>query len=113
MSWQDVAKGLPQGAVLSPLLANLYLHSFDQYVTSRLKAYVRYADDFVIFTETKEEAERLSEGASAYLSGKLKLSVNSPRSEHVVEFSIFYDEKRNTDRYFFQRRQTSGLVFVF
>lgn len=34
MKWQDVTKGLPQGAVLSPLLANLYLHSFDQYVLS-------------------------------------------------------------------------------
>lgn len=107
MSWQDVAKGLPQGAVLSPLLANLYLHSFDQYVTSRLKAYVRYADDFVIFTETKEEAERLSEGASAYLSGKLKLSVNSPRIAPLTDGFDFLgmtirkdtfgisDEKRN------------------
>lgn len=48
MKWQDTVKGLPQGAVLSPLLANLYLHSFDQFVTARTHAYVRYADDFVI-----------------------------------------------------------------
>jgi group II intron reverse transcriptase/maturase len=44
--WENVTKGLPQGGVLSPLLANLYLHSFDQFVLSKDVEYVRYADDF-------------------------------------------------------------------
>ena len=46
--WNEITQGVPQGAVLSPLFANLYLHSFDQFVLSRTKLYVRYADDFVI-----------------------------------------------------------------
>lgn len=84
MKWQDVAKGLPQGAVLSPVLANLYLHSFDQYVTSKTQSYVRYADDFVIFATTREEAMLLCAGAEEYLKGRLKLTLNSPS---VVELS--------------------------
>lgn len=46
-------KGIPQGGVLSGMIANLYLHSFDKWVTEDLAAqfgvrYVRYADDFVV-----------------------------------------------------------------
>ncbi len=78
MKWQDVTKGLPQGAVLSPLLANLYLHSFDQYVLSKTQAYVRYADDFVIFAENKEVASELCVGAEEYLKGRLNLVLNEP-----------------------------------
>lgn len=53
MKWQEVLQGVPQGAVLSPLLANFYLHSFDQYVLSKTKMYVRYADDFLILCKTR------------------------------------------------------------
>ena len=72
MKWQDTVKGLPQGAVLSPLLANLYLHSFDQFVTSRTQAYVRYADDFVILARSKEEAEKFNAESTTYITQRLK-----------------------------------------
>jgi RNA-directed DNA polymerase len=49
--------GTPQGAVISPLLANVYLHPVDE-VISRDFALVRYADDMVILCRTREEAER-------------------------------------------------------
>lgn len=79
MRWQDVDKGLHQGAVLSPCLANLYLHSFDQFVTSRQKDYVRYADDFVIFCPIQDEAVLMHTMAVRYLNEKLCLTVNSPQ----------------------------------
>ena len=50
--------GTPQGAVLSPLLANIYLNPLDQLLDSAGFALVRYADDFVILCETREVAER-------------------------------------------------------
>lgn len=48
--------GTPQGAVISPLLANLYLHSLDQRMVQGGYTMVRYADDFVILCQSQEEA---------------------------------------------------------
>jgi RNA-directed DNA polymerase len=55
-------KGVPQGGVLSGMLANLYLHDFDNWVVRQLAAeidlkYVRYADDFVILVRTPDALE--------------------------------------------------------
>ena len=67
-SWlrQDIVKGLerwtptggtPQGAVISPLLANLYLHPLDEKMTKLGYKMVRYADDFVILCQTAPQAQ--------------------------------------------------------
>ena len=50
--------GTPQGAVLSPVLANLYLHSLDVRMTEAGYASVRYADDAVVLCRSHAEAER-------------------------------------------------------
>jgi RNA-directed DNA polymerase len=50
-------QGTPQGGVLSPVLANLYLHDLDVKITKANFKMVRYADDFVILTRSREEAE--------------------------------------------------------
>ena len=55
--WQPTEQGTPQGAVISPLLANLYLNPLDHELERRGWALVRYADDFVVLCRTKEEAE--------------------------------------------------------
>jgi RNA-directed DNA polymerase len=52
-------KGTPQGAVLSPLLANIYLNPLDHLLAEAGFAMVRYADDFVILCPTPEAAERV------------------------------------------------------
>jgi RNA-directed DNA polymerase len=63
---QDVLRGLerwtptagtPQGAVISPLLANIYLHPLDERMAARGYRMVRYADDFVVLCESREAAE--------------------------------------------------------
>lgn len=48
--------GTPQGAVISPLLANVYLHPLDEVIAASGYRMVRYADDFVILCATSEEA---------------------------------------------------------
>jgi RNA-directed DNA polymerase len=51
-------KGSPQGAVISPLLANLYLHPVDTAMAGAGYDMIRYADDFVILCRSQEEAEK-------------------------------------------------------
>lgn len=55
-SWTPMA-GTPQGAVISPLLANIYLHPLDELMASHGYQMVRYADDFVVLCQSLEEAE--------------------------------------------------------
>jgi RNA-directed DNA polymerase len=55
--WQPTECGTPQGAVISPLLANLYLNPLDHEVARRGWEMVRYADDFVVLCRTREEAD--------------------------------------------------------
>jgi len=57
---RDSEMGTPQGGVISPLLANVYLHEFDKFWTEQVTVQgklIRYADDFVILFRTLEEAQ--------------------------------------------------------
>jgi len=56
-AWEPEA-GAPQGAVLSPLLSNIYLNPLDHQMTARGFAMVRYADDFVILCRSQIEADQ-------------------------------------------------------
>ncbi|GIW91349.1 MAG: hypothetical protein KatS3mg109_1781 [Pirellulaceae bacterium] len=51
-------EGTPQGAIISPLLANIYLDPLDHLMAEKGFQMVRYADDFVILCRTREEAEQ-------------------------------------------------------
>lgn len=55
--WQPTERGTPQGGVISPLLANLYLNPFDQQMARAGWELVRYADDFVILCRSEAEAQ--------------------------------------------------------
>jgi len=54
--WTPIA-GTPQGAVISPLLANIYLHPLDELMAAHGYRMVRYADDFVVLCRSREEAD--------------------------------------------------------
>ena len=54
--WTPVG-GTPQGAVISPLLANIYLHPLDRHMRRKGCRMVRYADDFVVLCRTAEQAQ--------------------------------------------------------
>ena len=64
--WKPTA-GTPQGAVISPLLANLYLHPLDVKLSKLGYRMVRYADDFVILCQTASQAQRALEEVKAWV----------------------------------------------
>lgn len=78
LKWSDSQEGVPQGAILSPLLSNFYLHPFDQFVLTLCRSYVRYADDFCLMCETHEQATSLLNQLSVYLQTHLGLKLNPP-----------------------------------
>jgi len=87
--WIQTQEGTPQGAILSPLLSNLYLSSFDQYAVSRGVPYIRYADDFLFLCETAEQAEDIYQRTAQHLQERLKLSLNEPHC--VIPLSEGFD----------------------
>ncbi len=60
--------GTPQGAVVSPLLANIYLHPLDALMAARGRRMVRYADDFVVLCKSREEATAALAEIEAWLA---------------------------------------------
>src|SRR5258708_36786657 len=61
-------EGTPQGAVISPLLANIYLHPLDQRMAARGYRMVRYADAFVVLCKSREEAKAALAEVSAFVA---------------------------------------------
>ena len=61
-------RGSPQGAVISPLLANIFLDPLDAAMAERGRRMVRYADDFVILCRTREEADAALSEVRAWVS---------------------------------------------
>ena len=76
-------EGVPQGGPLSPVLSNLYLDKLDKELESRGLAFVRYADDFVVFAKSSKSAERVMKSVSNWIERKLFLRV-SPTKTHIV-----------------------------
>ncbi|MBU4257760.1 MAG: group II intron reverse transcriptase/maturase [Candidatus Omnitrophica bacterium] len=76
-------EGVPQGGVISPLLANIYLHYFDGVMHERGYRLVRYCDDFVIFTKFGRKAERALEVTKQILEEKLLLKLH-PQKTRIV-----------------------------
>lgn len=76
--------GLSQGGVISPLLANLYLHRFDEMILAALPLarMVRFADDFVILSRSEHEAAWSLEVARRSLAN-LKLALNMQKTRLV------------------------------
>ena len=97
--------GTPQGGIVSPLLANIYLHELDQYMArytglsegERIKRkrrrlanflYVRYADDFVVLCDgTRAQAEALRQELHEFLKMELELELSMEKTKvtHVSE----------------------------
>lgn len=69
-------KGIPQGAVVSPLLANLFLDELDESLTAQGFRLVRYSDDFVVLAKTRPQAEAALEATEAVLT-RLHLTLDA------------------------------------
>lgn len=94
----QVKEGTPQGGIISPMLANIYLHYvldlwFEKKIKRQLKGYaqlVRFADDFVVGVQNKEEAEYILKELSDRLKQfRLELSMDKTR---LIEFGRFANE---------------------
>ena len=77
---QPSSEGTMQGGPLSPLLSNIYLDDLDKELEKRGLPFVRYADDFVIFTKSQAAAERVYASVERFLKQRLKLTVNHNKS---------------------------------
>jgi RNA-directed DNA polymerase len=98
-TFRDTTLGTPQGGIISPLLANIYLHELDRYMerytglpqrekTKRRQQglanfiYARYADDFVVLCNgTKFQAERLREELYQFLKSTLRLELSKEKTK--------------------------------
>ena len=80
--WQPTERGTPQGAVISPLLANLYLNPLDQEMEGRGRKLVRYADDLVVLCRSREEAQRVLEELRDW-TGKAGLTLHPTKTRIV------------------------------
>lgn len=72
-------KGISQGSVISPILANIYLNEFDWKISKSDLKLVRYADDFLILSDSQERLERASSQV-AYLLNLIELELNQDKT---------------------------------
>ena len=96
-------KGTPQGAVISPLLANVYLHPVDTAMRQAGFTLVRYADDMVVLCRTREQAEAALVKLGELLEVRgLQLHPDKTRIAHLMERPgfqflgyVFFDKYRD------------------
>jgi RNA-directed DNA polymerase len=91
----DTETGTPQGGVISPLLANIALHGMEEALGVKFKASgqikgpratVRYADDFVVFCESQEDAEQSVKDLTVWLAKRgLTLSQEKTQIVHLTQ----------------------------
>ena len=97
-------QGTPQGGIISPLLANIYLHYIlDLWFSKRVKAkasgyveMIRYADDFIICTESLEEAELILKGIEKRLK-IFGLELSEEKTKIVKFGRKSYSDRNNKD----------------
>ncbi|NYR12537.1 maturase [Pseudoalteromonas sp. MIP2626] len=85
-NWEASELGSPQGGVISPLLANIYLDAFAQEMKKRNHRIVRYADDILILCCTEKAAKNALTVATQILEKGLKLTVNQKKT-HIAHSS--------------------------
>ena len=83
-------KGIPQGSPLSPLLSNIMLNELDRELERRGLRFVRYADDFSIYTKSKATARKVGNSIFTFLKDKLHLPINMEKSgiRRPVNFTL-------------------------
>lgn len=82
-------KGVPQGGVLSGMLANLYLHKFDEWIVKELAErvdlkYVRYADDFIIMVKSPDALSVIDQEVNQKLrTDSFSLEINEHKTKKI------------------------------
>lgn len=73
-------KGIPQGSPLSPLLSNIILDKLDKYLKYKGYKFIRYADDFSVYTTSRSKARVIGNEVYIFLRDKLELPINRKKS---------------------------------
>jgi RNA-directed DNA polymerase len=117
--FHETEAGTPQGGVISPLLANIALHGMESALGVRIdhrgqlvskRAVVRYADDFVVFCENKEDAEKAEITLQKWL-GKRGLSL-SPEKTKIVHLTEGFNFLGFNIRLYKDHRTTTGYKLL-
>ena len=99
LQYAETTEGAPQGCIVSPLLANVYMHRLDEWLYQRFHAiswekrakrqrkgeiafvrYIRFADDFVVLTRHDERAEELKEELADFIAQELKMTLSMEKT---------------------------------
>ncbi len=116
----DTEMGTPQGGVISPLLANVYLHEFDKFWTEQTEVQgklIRFADDFIILFRTQKDAdvgfrlveEKLSDLGLELHEDKTKI-VDTTSGKGGFDFLGFHHRRVKSHKYrrFYTQKWPSG-----
>ncbi len=101
---RQISKGILQGSSMSPVLSNLYLHSFDEYLENKGLNWVRFADDINIYVDSEEAGEQVYSEVCQVLIKKYKLPINQQKS------GVFDAYERRYLGYDFHRRGKHVIV---
>jgi RNA-directed DNA polymerase len=84
--WKPTLTGVPQGGVASPLWSNIFLTPFDRWMAAEGLRLTRWADDFVVLCQTREEAQRALAMAERFLREELGVELH-PQKTRIVHVS--------------------------
>lgn len=99
LHYAETTEGTPQGGIISPLLANVYLHRLDEWFHQRFHAmtavqrfyrrrkgelvavrYIRYADDFIVLVRDGERAQDLKQELAGFVQQELKMTLSEEKT---------------------------------
>ena len=91
VTWQP-EKGSPQGGVISPLLANIYLNELDWLMNSERVRLIRYADDMVLMCRSREDAQAARRKLEEWMeNARLTLSAEKTREADMLQEGELFD----------------------
>ena len=102
LQYAETTEGTPQGGLVSPLLANVYMHKLDEWLHQRFHTisgherrkrqreggigfarYIRYADDFIVMMRDSEKAEKLKRELTDFIRQELKMTLSEEKTTIV------------------------------
>jgi len=109
LQYAETTEGVPQGSIVSPVLANTYMHRLDEWMHQRFHAitsrermkrrrkgeiayvrYIRYCDDFIVLTRDSEKAEELKREMADFMRQELMMTLNVEKTT-IVHASQGFD----------------------
>lgn len=109
--FHNTESGTPQGGVISPLLANIFLNELDWELEKENIRFVRYADDFLLFAKTEEEITRAGEIAKKVII-ELGLEVSMEKTKFVDFNKDDFNFLGFTFEHWRNRKSDGGAYFI-